>query len=535
MADIFGRHTALQLTLALMMIGSGLCVGAPKNGFPVLILGRAIQGLAAAGINVCCKVIIADKVSLKENAKNTSIFSFFAGMSYAVGPLIGGFLTNSDWRWCFKINLPVAGAGIICVFFILRTQLLGPQPLPELVAQDGGLERTQKFKARILTIDFGGQFLFLFGLGLLILAFTWGGKSYPWSSVHVVVPLVLGALLSLCFVLWQALMAPGKYLSRKLPLQRPTIPWQLLTQRNMALLFYINFATGMGKLSPFKHSRRDTNILLAMSAVLYFVNIYFVFVKGYRPSDAGVQLLFYTPGIGIGVYFAMVMCNFYPRQTFLPLCLGSIIEATGISVLAWALHNGHHVTISFMMGFTGAGTGLRIMPGTLHGIGFFPNNIAAVISMMSFAVPFGSATSMTIMDTVFNNKAGISRSWNFSTTSGVSFFGSLAFIPAGLKQEIIDQIRDAIVLAFVAILPLMWLCVLASFWLGNVRITINKKVDKEGRVDFSENVIEGVFVWSLIRGWLGKEKGGGNEVMEEGNGEENNGEQTPTEVKGMVV
>jgi hypothetical protein len=81
----------------------------------------------------------------------------------------------------------------------------------------------------------------------------------------------------------------------------------------------------------------------------------------------------------------------------------------------------------------------------------------------------------------------------------------------------------------------MWLCVLASFWLGNVRITINKKVDKEGRVDFSENVIEGVFVWSLIRGWLGKEKGGGNEVMEEGNGEENNGEQTPTEVKGMVV
>jgi hypothetical protein len=266
-----------------------------------------------------------------------------------------------------------------------------------------------------------------------------------------------------------------------------------------------------------------------MTAVLYFVNIYFVFVKGYRPSDAGIQLLFYTPGIGIGVYFAMVMCNFYPRQTFLPLCLGSIIEATGISVLAWALHHGHHVTISFMMGFTGAGTGLRIMPGTLHGIGFFPNNIAAVISMMSFAVPFGSATSMTIMDTVFNNKAGISQNWNFSTTSGASFFGSLASVPAVVKQQIIDQIRDAIVLAFVAILPFMWLCVFASFWLGNVRITINKKVDKEGRVDFSENVIEGVFVWSVISGWLGRE------VMEKGNGEENNGEQTSMEVKGMVV
>jgi hypothetical protein len=272
-----------------------------------------------------------------------------------------------------------------------------------------------------------------------------------------------------------------------------------------------------------------------MTAVLYFVNIYFVFVKGYRPSDAGVQLLFYTPGIGIGVYFAMVMCNFYPRQTFLPLCLGSIVEATGISVLAWALHNGHHVTISFMMGLTGAGTGLRIMPGTLHGIGFFPKNIAAVISMMSFAVPFGSATSMTIKDTVFNNKAGISESWNFSTTSSASFFDSIAGLPPAIRQAIIDKIRNAIVLAFVAILPFMWLCVFASCWLGNVRITTKRRVDQEGRMDFSENVIEGVFVVSLVRGWLGNEKGDSDMDVEKKNGEENNGEQTSTEVKGTIV
>jgi hypothetical protein len=91
-----------------------------------------------------------------------------------------------------------------------------------------------------------GQFFFLFGLGLLVLGLTWGGASYPWHDSRVVTTLVTGSILSVCFIIWQYLMAPGKYVSRKFPLQRPVLPWVLLSQRNMYLLFYINFATGMG-------------------------------------------------------------------------------------------------------------------------------------------------------------------------------------------------------------------------------------------------------------------------------------------------
>lgn len=90
MADVFGRHAALQATVIIMMIGSALCTAAPTDAFPMLLLGRGIQGLGCAGISVIVRVIIADKVSLKENAKNWSIFSFTAGMSYAIGPVIGG-------------------------------------------------------------------------------------------------------------------------------------------------------------------------------------------------------------------------------------------------------------------------------------------------------------------------------------------------------------------------------------------------------------------------------------------------------------
>ena len=73
-----------------MMIGSALCTAAPTNAFPLLLLGRSLQGIAAAGINVVCRAILSDKVSLKENAKNWAVFSLVGGSSYALGPLIGG-------------------------------------------------------------------------------------------------------------------------------------------------------------------------------------------------------------------------------------------------------------------------------------------------------------------------------------------------------------------------------------------------------------------------------------------------------------
>jgi MFS family permease len=73
-----------------MLVGSALCTGAPTNAFGMLLLGRALQGLGCAGISVIVRVILSDKVSLKEMAKNYSIFQLVAGISYGIGPAIGG-------------------------------------------------------------------------------------------------------------------------------------------------------------------------------------------------------------------------------------------------------------------------------------------------------------------------------------------------------------------------------------------------------------------------------------------------------------
>ncbi|RFU32690.1 hypothetical protein B7463_g3645, partial [Scytalidium lignicola] len=485
MADIFGRHASLQFVIVNMMVGSALCTGSPTRAFPVLLLGRAIQGLSAAGLSVIVKVILADKVSLKENAKNNSFFSLVAGIGYALGPLIGGFLTNSNWRWCFGINLPVGAVAIILLWVLLRKELLGPQPLSTSEEEALPAGRRATFVMRLVTVDYGGQLLFLFGIGLLILALTWGGATYSWHSVQVLVPLVLGAILSLIFIWWIYMMAPGRYLAKKLPRQKATIPWNLVSQRDMGLLFYINTATGM-----------------ATTGVLYFVDIYFTLAKGFSPSKAGIQLLFYTPGIGVGVYCAMYACNVWPRKTFWPLLAGSFIEALGVTLLCWALHHGKEGVIYGMIGLSGVGTGLRFMPINLHGVGLFPNNIASVTCMLAFAMLLGSTLSMTIMGTVFNNKSSLSFSSNTTSTSSTSnsTISSLNSLPTDLEASIRKNARDGVVWAFVSIIPFLWLCVLAALSLGNVDITAG----------FGESYESGLYLARVFR-WGRRRRGEGVE------------------------
>jgi len=56
----------------------------------MLLVGRAIMGVSSAGLWVMMTVILSDKVSLKDNALQNTLFSLVAGASFSVGPVIGG-------------------------------------------------------------------------------------------------------------------------------------------------------------------------------------------------------------------------------------------------------------------------------------------------------------------------------------------------------------------------------------------------------------------------------------------------------------
>jgi MFS family permease len=81
LADTFGRHASLQAAVVLLCIGSVLCAATPVWG--VLLLGRALQGVGTAGVSNIVMIILADSVTLKEQAVNTSIFQLLNGIGYS--------------------------------------------------------------------------------------------------------------------------------------------------------------------------------------------------------------------------------------------------------------------------------------------------------------------------------------------------------------------------------------------------------------------------------------------------------------------
>ncbi|CAK7226193.1 hypothetical protein SEUCBS140593_006158 [Sporothrix eucalyptigena] len=318
-ADVFGRHVTIHIAIIIMVVGSAVCTGSPTSRFSMLLFGRALQGVGAAGVNITGHTIMADRMSLEDYAWNWTMSALFSAVFFGIGPVVGGYLTQlASWRWCFAINLPVAAASIILVVLLLRNDLVGPQPIAGVSSATGSSATGSQHRARscfalfslrLSTIDFGGQALFLCGLTLLILALTWGGSSYAWDSAHVLAPLVLGSILTIGWVAYEYCMAPGHIMARLFPMQRAMMLWELLSQRDIGLLFGINFAMGT-----------------AMFAVMYFVDVYFVVVLGYSASKAGKYLLYYLPGLA-GKNFTSLFFFFF-FTFYLHKLIGLFIELT---------------------------------------------------------------------------------------------------------------------------------------------------------------------------------------------------------------
>ena len=133
----------MQVAQIMMILGSVLCAAAPVTAFLMLLVGRALQGIGCAGLLINTKVILADKVTLEENAKNNTIFTLVGGVGYGFGPVVAGYLTEANWRWCFILNIPLSVIGLVLVHFVLRPELLGPQWITRLDGvMDEDIEQT---------------------------------------------------------------------------------------------------------------------------------------------------------------------------------------------------------------------------------------------------------------------------------------------------------------------------------------------------------------------------------------------------------
>jgi EmrB/QacA subfamily drug resistance transporter len=113
MSDRFGRRLVFQIGLTLFTLGSLLCSLAHTIG--QLVGYRALQGLGASMLNPVALSIIANAFpDSRARAHAVGIWGAVAGLSLAVGPLVGGALTQTvGWRSIFWINLPIGITAIV--------------------------------------------------------------------------------------------------------------------------------------------------------------------------------------------------------------------------------------------------------------------------------------------------------------------------------------------------------------------------------------------------------------------------------------
>ncbi|TDZ31142.1 Protein SGE1 [Colletotrichum spinosum] len=232
--DIFGRHVPVQACLVSMLVGSALCTGAPTSSFAVLLLGAWFPG-----------------PGLRRNERSRYITS------------------GASWRWCFAINLPVAFTGMLLIYFVLRSELLGPQPIHSLDETTDTGRRTT-FAKRLQTIYVGGQVLFLFGFGLLVLGLTWAGATYSRSGPAVIVAIIMGVVLIVLFIAREYHLSLGRTLALRFPSQKAMIPWELFRSRDPTLsagtlgltvmTTIFNKMAGIGGSSPVKNFTTLANL-----------------------------------------------------------------------------------------------------------------------------------------------------------------------------------------------------------------------------------------------------------------------------------
>ena len=165
-SDRRGRRTALLIGAVLTLVGSA--IAATADGFWMIIVGRAIQGLGAASGYVVSRAIVRDIYGAEGSAKAMAIlFALMAG-SFMAAPLVGGALLDlTGWRACFVFASAAALIWLVSTIFIMpETGTAAPasetQPIHIVYL---GLFRHRGFLAFMLTHSVGYAGLYCFVAG----------------------------------------------------------------------------------------------------------------------------------------------------------------------------------------------------------------------------------------------------------------------------------------------------------------------------------------------------------------------------------
>ena len=189
LSTTLGRKNYYMLSVLVFTIASFFCGIAPN--LTTLILARIVQGAAGGGLQPSSQSMLVDSFPPSQRGSAFTLFAFTVILAPAVGPTLGGWITDSfSWHWIFLINVPVGAIAL------LLTKALVTEP-EALKAES----RTQK--ARGLKFDYIGFALIGTGLATLEVFADRGQRDDWFSSTIISVCFVLAIVGLVGFVIWE--------------------------------------------------------------------------------------------------------------------------------------------------------------------------------------------------------------------------------------------------------------------------------------------------------------------------------------------
>ncbi len=189
LANVIGRKRFYMGCVALFTLSSLMC--AMSTSLTMMLIARVIQGIGGGGLAPTEQSIFADTFPQEKRAQAFALYGLTVVTAPAVGPTLGGWLTDAySWHWCFLINLPVGALSLFLVhMFIVE---------PEALKRD-----RKRLLAGGLRVDYIGFGLVALGFGALQIMLDRYERDDGFSSNFITETALIALISLLILVVWE--------------------------------------------------------------------------------------------------------------------------------------------------------------------------------------------------------------------------------------------------------------------------------------------------------------------------------------------
>jgi EmrB/QacA subfamily drug resistance transporter len=392
-SDRFGAKRVWMASIGLFLAGSMLAGLAWSVGS--LIFFRVLQGLGGGMIMPVGMTLLTHAAGRAHVGRVMGVLGVQQLLGPVLGPVIGGALVeHAGWRWIFYVNVPVAALAIVA----------GQRFLPRALAQ-----RSERLDAR-------GFLLLSPGLAALVYGLAEMARTGALGEPRTLVPLVLGALLVVGFVLH----------ARRA--RNPLIDVRLFLIRPFSASAATTFCLGMG-----------------LFGALFLLPLYYQGARGQSALEAG--LLMAPQGVGAAImmpFAGWLTDRFGPGRVVLA---GLAAVVAGTLPFALAGDSMPYPVLVLALVVRGVGMGAATMPAMAGGYAALDDEaLARAASVLNVMKRLGSSVGVALLAVVLENRlpgaAGAVSDRHASSAAvtgafAASFwwvlaFCAIAFIPAAL-------------------------------------------------------------------------------------------------------